>query len=122
MEFLTNVTIVVPEGTLDATVEKTKKPEAARAAELAAQGHLLRLWRPPLPPGEWRILGLCRAADEQQLRDIIATLPLRIWMTVEVTPLTAHPSDPATQQGTEPSPNSATTCSHSGMHPISATT
>jgi muconolactone D-isomerase len=122
MEFLTNVTIVVPEGTLDATVEKTKKPEAARAAELAAQGHLLRLWRPPVRPGEWRILGSCRAADEQELKDIIATLPLRIWMTVEVTPLTAHPSDPATQQGTEPSPNSATTCSRSGMRRISATT
>ena len=121
MEFLTNVTIVVPEGALDATVEKTKKPEAARAAEFAAQGHLLRLWRPPVRPGEWRILGLCRAADEQQLRDIIATLPLRIWMTVEVTLLRAHPSDPATQQGTEPSPNSATTCSRSGMHWISAT-
>ncbi len=47
MEFLTTVTIVVPERTLDATVEKTKKPEAARAAELAVQRHLLRLWRPP---------------------------------------------------------------------------
>ena len=95
MEFLTNVTIVVPEGTLDATVEKTQKPEAARAAELADQGHLLRLWRPPLLRRESQISGLCRAADEQQLRDIIATLPLR---------------------------NSATTCSHSGMHSVSATT
>ena len=95
MEFLTNVTIVVPEGTLDATVENTQKPEAVRAAELPAQGHLLRLWRPPVRPGEWRISGPCRAADEQQLRDIIATLPLR---------------------------NSATTCSHSGTHWISATT
>jgi muconolactone delta-isomerase len=121
MEFLTNVTTVVPEGTLDATVRKTKKPEAVRAAELAAQGHLPRLWRPPVRPGEWRVLGLCRAAEEQPLRDIIATLPLRIWMTVEVTPLTAHPSDPATQQGTEPTPNSATTC-RSGMRRISATT
>ena len=54
MEFLTNVTIDVPDGTPGATVEKTKKAEAARAAELAAQGHLLRLWRPPLKPGEWR--------------------------------------------------------------------
>jgi muconolactone D-isomerase len=122
MEFLTNVTIVVPEGTLDATVEKRKKVEAARAAELAAQGHLLRLWRPPLRPGEWRTLGLFRADNEQRLKDIIATLPLHIWMTVEVTPLSAHPSDPATQQGTEPLPNSATTCSRSGMRRMSATT
>ena len=122
MEFLTNVTIVVPEGTLDATVENTQKPEAVRAAELPAQGHLLRLWRPPLLPRESQISGPCRAADEQQLRDIIASLPLRIWVTVEVTLLTAHCSDPATQQGSEPSPNCATTCSHSGMHSVSATT
>jgi muconolactone D-isomerase len=101
MEFLTNVTMNVPEGTLDATVEKMKKAEAARGAELAAQGHLLRLWTPPLRPGEWRTLGLFRADSEQQLKDIIATLPLHMWMTVEVTPLTAHPNDPSAQQATE---------------------
>ena len=101
MEFLTNVTINVPEGILDATVEKMKKAEAARGAELAAQGYLLRLWRPPLRPGEWRTLGLFRADNEQELKDIIATLPLHMWMTVEVTPLTAHPNDPSAQQATE---------------------
>ena len=122
MKFLTNVTTVSPQGTLDATVEKTKEPEAVRAAELAAQGHLLRLWRPPVRPGESRILGVCRAADEQQLGYITATLPLCIWMTVEVTPLRAHPTVPATRQGTERSPNSATTCSRRGMRRISATT
>jgi muconolactone D-isomerase len=121
MEFLTNVTIDVPDGTPDATVEKTKKAEAARAAELAAQGHLLRLWRPPLRPGEWRTLALFRADNDQQLKDIIATLPLHIWMTLEVTPLSAHPNDPATQQTTQPAPNDATTCSHSRMHWISTT-
>jgi muconolactone D-isomerase len=108
MEFLTNVTIDVPDGTPDATAEKTKKAEAARAAELAAQGHLLRLWKPPLRPEEWLTLALFRADNDQQLNDIIATLPLHIWMTVEVTP--------ATQHTTEPAPNSATTCSHSRMH------
>jgi muconolactone D-isomerase len=122
MEFLTEVTIVAPEGTLDATVDKTNKAEAAHAAELAAQGHLLRLWRPPLQPGAWGILGLCRAVDEQHLRGIISTSPRRIWMTVEVTALRAQPSDPATQQGTEPSRSGAATCLHSGMHSISATT
>jgi muconolactone D-isomerase len=122
MEFLPNVTIVVPQCTLDATVEKTKKPEAVRAAELAAHGHLLRPVRPRVRPGERRILGLGCAADEQQLRDMIAALPLRIWMAAEATGLTAHPSDPATQQATEPSPNSATTCSRSGMRRISAET
>jgi muconolactone D-isomerase len=122
MEFLTNVTIDVPDGTPDATVEKTKKAEAARAAELAAQGHLLRLWRPPLKPGEWRTMALFRADNDKQLKDIIATLPLHIWMTVEVMPLTAHPSDPATQQASETSTNNATKGSRSGTPRILATT
>ena len=43
MELLTDVVINVPEGSLEATVEKAKKAKAACAAELAAQGHLLRL-------------------------------------------------------------------------------
>ena len=114
MEFLATVTIDVPDGTPDATVEKTKQAEAARAAELAAQGYLLRLWRPPLKPGEWRTLALFRADNDQQLKDIIATLPLHIWMTVEVIPLTTHPSDPATQQASETSTNNATKGSRLG--------
>ena len=122
MEFLTNVTIDVPDGTADATVEKTKKAEAARAAELAAQGHLLRLWRPPLKPGEWRTLALFRADNDQQLRDIIATLPLHIWMTVEVTPLTAHPSDPAIITGERNFDQQRGYGSRSGTQRILATT
>jgi muconolactone D-isomerase len=44
--------------------------------------------------GEWRTLGLWSADDERQLQEILASMPLHIWMTVEVTPLTPHPSDP----------------------------
>jgi muconolactone D-isomerase len=103
MEFLTRLTITVPADTSDATVEVMTKAEAARTAELAAQGQLLRLWRPPLQPGERRTLGLFRADDEEHLRAIIATLPMHIWMTVGVTPLAPHPNDPAAQRVTEPS-------------------
>lgn len=94
MEFLTNMITSVPEGTSDAEVDATKDREAARARELADQGHLLRLWKPPVAPGEWRTLGLWSADNERQLREILATMPLHVWMTVEVTPLTPHPSDP----------------------------
>jgi len=97
MEFLTDMITNVPEGTDEATVEDTKTREAARAEELARQGHLLRLWKPPAKPGEWRTFGLFRADDEQHLQEILASLPLHVWMTVEVTPLTPHPNDPATK-------------------------
>jgi len=96
MEFLLNMTTEVPEGTSETEVDETKAREAVRARELAAQGHLLRLWKPPVEPGQWRSLGLWRADDEKQLQDILATLPLHAWMTVEVTPLVPHPNDPGT--------------------------
>jgi muconolactone D-isomerase len=96
MEFLADMMTDVPEGTSESEVEETKKREAFRAAELVAQGHLLRLWKPPVQPGEWRTLGLWRADDENQLQGILATLPLHVWMTVEVTPLGPHPNDPGT--------------------------
>jgi muconolactone D-isomerase len=69
--------------------------EAAHSRELAAQGHLLRLWRPPLQPGEWRSLGLFAADNDEQLEEVLKSMPLRVWRTDEITPLSVHPSDPA---------------------------
>ena len=94
MEYLVTMTTHVPDGTSEEAVEAIRIREAAHSRELAAQGHLLRLWRPPLQPGEWRTLGLFRADNEQQLEGILTSLPLHVWMTVTVTPLTPHPNDP----------------------------
>ena len=76
-------------------VDDIRAREAAHSSELAAQGHLLRLWRPPLGPGEWRSIGLFAAADGDQLEEVLASMPLRVWRTDEVTPLAPHPNDPA---------------------------
>jgi muconolactone delta-isomerase len=92
-EFLTTFTVSIPEGTSAQTVEDTKAREAERAHELAGQGHLLRLWA---LPGEDRSLGLWRAQDGAEMQAILKSLPLDAWMTVQTTPLTRHPSDPAT--------------------------
>jgi muconolactone D-isomerase len=94
MEFLTTLTTTVPEGTTDEIVAETRAREALRAAELIKQGHLIRLWRPPLEPGEWRSILLWSADSESELEDLLGSLPLRPWMTVEITPLQPHPSDP----------------------------
>jgi muconolactone D-isomerase len=97
MEYLLTMTTQVPEGTSEAAVQDIRTREAARSRELAAQGHLLRLWRPPLQPGEWRTLGLFAADDGAQLEEVLASMPLRVWRTDEVTPLSPHPNDPARQ-------------------------
>jgi muconolactone delta-isomerase len=95
MEYLVAMTTHVPEGTPDEDVQEIRKREAARSRELAAQGHLLRLWRPPVQPGEWRTLGLFAADGGGQLEEVLASMPLRVWRTDAVTPLSPHPNDPA---------------------------
>src|SRR6516164_4484498 len=94
MEYLVTMTTRVPDETPRQAVDEIRGREAARSAELAAQGSLLRLWRPPLGPGEWRTLGLFAAADAGQLEEVLASMPLRVWRTDEVTPLSPHPNDP----------------------------
>jgi muconolactone delta-isomerase len=100
MEYLVTMTTHVPEGTPEQAVDAVRAREAARSGELVAQGHLLRLWRPPLRPGEWRTLGLFAAADAGQLEEVLASMPLRVWRTDEVTPLSPHPNDPGLPAGT----------------------
>jgi muconolactone delta-isomerase len=97
MEFLVTMTTQVPDGTSDAAVQDIRTRETARSEVLAAQGHLRRLWRPPLAPGEWRTLGLFEADDGSGLEAVLASMPLRIWRTDEVVPLSLHPNDPGRQ-------------------------
>jgi muconolactone delta-isomerase len=109
MEFLVDMVTTVPDGTTDAEVDAIRTREAARSRELAAQGHLLRLWRPPLSAGEWRTWGLFQAADATDLESVLSSMPLRIWRHDTVTPLTAHPSDPDSRDvtGNQASPDVA---------------
>ncbi len=97
MEYLITMTTQVqtePEWSATADV---RAREAARSRELAVQRHLLRLWRPPLQPGESRTLGAVRcrrwAVGDGPRLDAAAA-----WRTDEVTPLTEHPNDPRAGQ------------------------
>jgi muconolactone delta-isomerase len=99
MEYLVTMTTRVPAGTPEEAVADIRAREAAHSRELAAAGQLLRLWRPPLQPGEWRTLGLFAAADGDRLEEVLASMPLRVWRTDEVTPLAPHPNDPAPAPG-----------------------
>jgi muconolactone delta-isomerase len=95
MEYLVTMTTHVPDGTPAEAVDDVRAREAAHTSELAAQGHVLRLWRPPLAPGEWRSIGLFAAVDSAELERMLASMPLRVWRSDEVKELTAHVNDPA---------------------------
>jgi muconolactone delta-isomerase len=94
MEFLVDMVTTVPDGTSDEAVAEMRTREAARSRELAEHGSLLRLWRPPVAPGEWRTWGLFSADDGEQLERVLATMPLRVWRHDTVTALSPHPNDP----------------------------
>ncbi len=102
MEYFVDMTTHVPTGTPEETVDDIRGREAARARELAADGRLLRLWRPPLAPGEWRTFGLFAAEDDRELDETLASMPLHVWRTDVVTPLLPHPNDPRNSRGAEP--------------------
>lgn len=90
-EFLVRV-IIEAVGVEEGELDRLKRAESDRAAELAAAGHLLRLWRPTGPV--WANVGLWSAASEEQLHDLFDTLPLRPYMSITIEPLTIHPNDP----------------------------
>lgn len=92
MEFLVNIRF------LDWTSRMTEQEHAdlvvkerAHAAELAAQGRLVRMWRVPGRRENW---GLWRAADATHLHEILSGLPFWPFMDLDVYPLAVHPVDP----------------------------
>jgi muconolactone delta-isomerase len=107
MEYLVTMTTHVPDGTPKRDVDDVVAREAAHSRELVAEGHLLRLWRPPLQAGEWRSLGLFSADDDGELKRILASMPLRVWRTDQVTPLAHHANDPGPGDGHELRPAAA---------------
>jgi muconolactone D-isomerase len=97
MDFLVDFEINIPEGTLETEVTAREAAESAAAARLVDQGHLVRLWKQRVAPGESRPIGLYRAESEGELDGLLRALPLYEWMRVTVTRLEPHPNDPGAQ-------------------------
>jgi muconolactone delta-isomerase len=94
MEFLVQFEITVPRGTAKTEVERRESAEAAAAAALVEQGHLLRVWKLAARNGQGSVLGLYRADSGAQLDGLLEALPLYEWMHIKITPLEPHPNDP----------------------------
>jgi muconolactone D-isomerase len=95
MEFLVEFEVEVPAGTPHDEVDRRRRAESTAAAKLAEDGHLVRLWRRPLVGDGSTAVGLYRADSEAELAGLLGALPLADWLRVTVTPLEAHPNDPA---------------------------
>src|SRR4051812_34123803 len=94
MEFLVIMTTKPPDGTTPAEVADMRTREAANTRDLARQGRVLRLWRPPLKLDEWRTIGLFAAGSAGELESTVTSMPLHVWRTDEIVALGPHPNDP----------------------------
>ena len=99
MEFLVEFEVVVPGGTPESEVTAHEAAEATTAAELVAEGHLVRVWKRTIA-GETKVLGLYRAESRAELDGLLGALPLYDWMKIAVIPLESHPNDPAPDRAT----------------------
>lgn len=90
-EFLVNIKIEWPQDLPEETITQLSVEEREMAAERAAQGHLVRMWRVPGRRENW---GLWRAADATELHEILSALPVWPYMDLNVQPLAKHPVDP----------------------------
>ena len=95
MEFLVEFELEIPAGTPHEEVQRRQRAESAAAAKLAEDGHLVRLWTRPLVGDGSTAVGLYRADSEAELDGLLGALPIADWLRVTVTPLEAHPNDPA---------------------------
>ena len=93
-EYLITTTVTVPPNTPSDVVDFTTAREAVRERDLAARGHLVRIWALPTTPDGTRTVGVWRARDPGDLMAVLESLPLSGWMTIETTPLSPHPDDP----------------------------
>jgi len=69
--------------------DELKRVERERAHELQQAGKWRHLWR---IAGQYSNISIFDVADTEELHDLLSTLPLFPFMTIEVTALCRHPS------------------------------
>ena len=62
----------------EAEIEQRVSGEAAAPADVAREGHLVWLWKPPTGARESKAAGLYRAGNVPELDRLVAGLPLKV--------------------------------------------
>jgi muconolactone D-isomerase len=91
MEFMVHITNTFPADGDKELLSVLAKAESVRAAELAAEGVIKKIWR---RTGKKSNVGIWVASDATQLHSAISSLPFFPWLEVEIWPLAEHPNDP----------------------------
>lgn len=94
MLFHVRMDVALPHGLDPAERDKLVGTEKARALELQRAGVWPHLWR---IVGRYSNISVFDVGSNDELHDILSSLPLYPFMTIQVTPLATHPSDLAAQ-------------------------
>jgi len=89
MLYLARMTVHLPPDLDPLVADRLKATEKERAIELQRDGRWRHLWR---VAGRYENVSVFDVADNDELHQLISSLPLFPYMEVSVTPLAQHPS------------------------------
>ena len=89
MLFLVKMTVVIPNDANATQIDRLKGEEKARCHELMAAGTWRHIWR---VVGRYENVSIFDVADNDELHELLMSLPLFPFMQIEVTALCRHPS------------------------------
>jgi muconolactone D-isomerase len=90
MLFAVRMDVALPPGLDPGVKAATLAKEKAYSQELQRAGEWRSIWR---LVGQYSNLSIFDVADNDRLHEILWNLPLFAYMTIEVSPLSTHPSD-----------------------------
>jgi muconolactone D-isomerase len=88
VQFLVRIEVGLPATMPQEERSRLLAAELERGRELVESGSIAAIWR---VPGGLRNVGIWEARDATELHDLLSSLPLFQWLSVEVTPLATHP-------------------------------
>ncbi|CAM5185920.1 muconolactone Delta-isomerase [Oligella ureolytica] len=89
MLFCVEMTVNIPHGSDPVKMDEIKRAEKERAIEIQKSGKWPHLWR---VSGKYSNISIFDVESNDELHELLMSLPLFPFMEIEVTPLSKHPS------------------------------
>lgn len=89
MLYCIRMEVKLPEHMPPAELEQLKAREKARAVELQQQGKFVHLWR---VVGQYANISIFDCDSNDELHELLSSLPMFPYFRMEVIPLARHPS------------------------------
>lgn len=89
MLYCVRMEVHIPHDMEPAALQSLKEREKARAVELQKQGKFVHLWR---VVGQYANISIFDCESNDELHELLSSLPMFPYFKIEVVPLAKHPS------------------------------